>query len=269
MKRSVVYLPVVSLSVMLAAGCGGGGSSSGSSMTSGTGMTNTTAATTSGSMSSSMCDMSMDDMSMDMSGMSMMCGMGPTMLEMASAPREPFVVPSEKLTAVANGNTYTATYSQTTNSGMASFAGQMANSSTTTMTVMENGTPIGTQSTTAYYLSNPFTPLGLTGTTSAAGYQVVFNSTNPYPTMLSVGQSGPMDSGTYYAPGTNVVMGSFSQTYSVDSNDTMTLLLTVSTTGTLNGSAVAETITYTVDGAGSLALASVQATVGGVLLNFY
>jgi hypothetical protein len=268
MKRSVLYLPAVSLSVVLATGCGGGGSSSSSGMTSSAGMTNTTAATTSGSMSSSMCDMSMDDMSMGMYGMSMMCSMGPTMLEVASAPPEPFVIPSEKLSAVANGNIYTATYSQSTNSGMAMFAGQMANSSTSTMTVLENGAAIGTQTTTAYYLSSPFTPLGLTGTTSGAGYQVVFNSSNPYPTMLSVGQSGSMDSGTYYSPGTNVVMGAFSQTYSVDSNDTMTVLLTVHTTGTLNGSPVSETIAYTVDAAGNLALASVQVTIGGVPLNF-
>lgn len=190
--------------------------------------------------------------------------------QMNSAPRpsEPFSIPSTTLTASANGNTYSLIYSVTTNSGSTSFDGQMAQSSALVATVAENGTTIGTQTTTAYYLTSPYVPLGFSGTANGTAFEVIFNSINPYPSTLMVGESGTLASGTFYTPGSNAAIGSLSVTYAVEANNSSTLLLKVSSSATVATNPLPEVIAYAVDASGHMSLSSIQITLNGVTLTF-
>jgi len=189
-------------------------------------------------------------------------------LEAAPAPQEPFNIPSTTLTATSGGNSYTAIYSQTPNNGTTMFDGQAAYSSTVSLTITENGSTIGTEVSTAYYLESPYEPLGLSGTVSGTAYTFLFTSTNPYPSTLTVGSSGPLGSGTFYLSGTNDGIGSLTETYSVASNNASTVLLTTYATGTVNGQSISETINYAVNPSGALQLQSVDILVNGTTLNF-
>jgi hypothetical protein len=62
-------------------------------------------------------------------------------LESASAPAEPFNIPLATMTMSSGGNSCTAIYSETPNSGTTMFDGQEANSSTISLTITENGSP--------------------------------------------------------------------------------------------------------------------------------
>jgi hypothetical protein len=189
-------------------------------------------------------------------------------LEATPAPQEPFNIQSLTLTTNLDGNSYAATYSQTPNSGTTMFDGQAAYSSTISLTIQENGSTIATEASTAYYLESPYEPLGLSGTVSGIAYTLLFTSTNPYPSTLTVGSSGTLGTGTYYLPGTNDAVGSFTETYSVTANSSSNLLLTTHGSGTVVGLSVDETITYIVDSSGAVALDSVQLTVNGTPLTF-
>src|SRR5271168_242790 len=86
----------------------------------------------------------------------------PQNLQTEPAPAEPFSIYQTALSASSGGNTYAGTYSETPNQGTTMFDGQEANSSTISLTITENGTPIVTEIETVYYLENPYQPLGLT-----------------------------------------------------------------------------------------------------------
>jgi hypothetical protein len=189
-------------------------------------------------------------------------------LEAARAPQEPFNIQSVTLTTNLNGNSYTAIYSQTPNNGTTMFDGQAAHSSTISLTITENGSTIGTEVSTAYYLESPYVPLGLSGTVSGTAYTFLFTSTDPLPSTLTVGSSGPLGSGTYYVSGTNTAIGSLTETYSVAANGPSSLLLITHASGTVNGSSVDESFTYVVDSSGSLSLDSMALTVNGTALLF-
>src|SRR5450631_2174250 len=88
-------------------------------------------------------------------GSAMQSSPPPQNLESAPAPAEPFNIPSATLTASSDGNSYTAIYSHTPNNGTTMFDGHEANSSTITLTITKNGSPIVTEIDTAYYLENP------------------------------------------------------------------------------------------------------------------
>jgi hypothetical protein len=172
------------------------------------------------------------------------------------------------LTASANGNTYSLTYSVTTNSVTNMFDGQMAQSSVISVTLAENGTTLPTQTTTAWYLTNPYMPLGLSGTANGTAFDLIFNSIDPLPATLMVGQSGPLASGTFYAPGTNVALGTLTMTYAVEANTASTLLLKISSSATLSGYPLPEVIAYAVDASGHTSLSSIQITLNGLPLTF-
>jgi hypothetical protein len=188
-------------------------------------------------------------------------------LESAPAPAEPYSIPSVTLTATSGGDTYTATYSQTPNVGTTMFDGQEANSSSVSLTLAKNGTTLVTEVTTAYYLENPYTPLGLAGSVGGTDYEFILSSVNPLPSTLTVGASGPLGNGTYYLSGTNTAIGSLTETYSVTANDPTTVLLTTSGSGTINGQSTSETITYAVNSSGAFELQSVEILVGGMTFN--
>lgn len=198
----------------------------------------------------------------------MQSSLPPQNLESAPAPAEPFNIPSATLTASSGGNSYTAIYSETPNNGTAMFDGQEANSSTISLSITENGSPIVTEIDTAYYLETPYQPLGLTLSSKGGQFDLLYASSTPLPSTLTVGASGPLGSGTYYVVNTNDGIGSLTETYSVASSDASTVLLTTYATGTINGQSISETINYSVNSSGALELQSVEILVNGTTLNF-
>ena len=95
------------------------------------------------------------------------------------------------------------------------FDGQEANSSTISLTITENGSPIVTEIETVYYLENPYQPLGLTLSYNGGQFDFLYNSSDPLPSTLTVGGSGPLGSGTYFVANTNDAIGSLTETYAV------------------------------------------------------
>jgi len=136
------------------------------------------------------------------------------------------------------------------------------------LTITENGSPIVTEIETAYYLENPYQPLGLTLSYNGGQFDFLYNSTNPLPSTLTVGGSGPLGSGTYYVVSTNNAIGSLTQTYSVASNDTSTVELITYATGTVNGQSIRETIYYAVNASGAPELEWFEILANGTTLSF-
>jgi hypothetical protein len=186
--------------------------------------------------------------------------------ESVPAPAEPFSIGLTTLGLSSGGNSYAGTYSETPNSGTTMFDGQEANSSTISLTITENGSPIVTEIETAYYLENPYQPLGLTLSYNGGEFDLLYKSTNPLPSTLTVGDSGPLGSGTYYGVNTNNAIGSLTETYSVTSGNGM--LLNTSATGTVNGQSISQTISYMVNGGEALGVASVEILVNDTTLTF-
>jgi hypothetical protein len=192
----------------------------------------------------------------------------PQNLESASAPAEPFNISSQTLTVSSGGNSYAGVYSETPNNGTTMFDGQEANSSTISLTITENGSPIVTEIDTVYYLKNPYQPLGMTLSYNGGQFEFLYNSTDPLPSMLTVGGSGPLGSGTYYVANTNDAIGSLTETYSVASTNSGFVLLTTYATGTVSGRSISETINYVINGGAAMGVASVEILVNGTTLNF-
>jgi hypothetical protein len=172
------------------------------------------------------------------------------------------------MTTISSGNSYTAIYSETPNNGATMFDGQVAHSSTIALTITEKGAPIVTEIDTVYYLENPYQPLGLTLSYNGKQFDFLYNSINPLPSTLTVGDSGPVGSGTYYLVNTIESIGSLTETYSVTSNDTSTVQLTTYATGAVNGQSISETIYYAVDASGAPQLEWFEILVKGTTLNF-
>jgi hypothetical protein len=183
------------------------------------------------------------------------------------APPEPFTIGSTQLGVNSGGNSYAGTYSETPNNGTTMFDGQEANSSTISLTITENGSPIVTEIETTYYLENPYQPLGLSLSYNGGQFDLLYKSTNPLPSTLTVGSSGPLGSGTYYDANTNNAIGSLTETYSVTSSDTWILLNTYAT-GTVNGQSISQTISYVVNSGEATGVASVEILVNGTTLSF-
>jgi hypothetical protein len=192
----------------------------------------------------------------------------PQNLESVPAPAEPFTIYSTTLSASSGGNSYAGTYSETPNKGTTMFDGQEANSSTISLTITENGSPIVTEIETAYYLENPHQPLGLTLSYNGGQFDFLYTSTNPLPSPLTVGGSGPLGSGTFYAVNTNNPIGSLTETYSVTSTSNNWVLLNTYATGTVNGQSISQTISYVLTGEAAAGVASVEILVNGTTLNF-
>jgi len=188
-------------------------------------------------------------------------------LESVPAPPEPFNIGSTTLAASSDGNSYAGTYSETPNKGTTMFDGQAANSSTISLTITENGSPIVTEIETAYYLENPYQPLGLTLSYNGGQFDFLYNSTNPLPSTLTVGGSGPLGTGSYYAVNTNNAIGSLTETYSVTSTSAFVLLNTYAT-GTVNGQSISQTISYALNGGEAVGVGSVEILVNGTTLQF-
>jgi hypothetical protein len=145
--------------------------------------------------------------------------------------------------------------------------GQEANSSTISLTITENGSPIITEIETAYYLENPYQPLGVTLSYNGGQFDLLYKSTNPLPSTLIIGSSGPLGSGTYYDVNTNDAIGSLTETYSVTSSNGW-ILLNTNATGTVNGQSINQTISYVINSGEATGVASVEVLVNGTALSF-
>lgn len=194
-------------------------------------------------------------------------GSPPQTVQSVPAPPEPFTIYLTTLAASSGGNSYAGTYSETPNQGTTMFDGQEANSSAILLVITENGAPIVTETETVYYLENPYQPLGLTLSYNGGQFDFLYNSTNPLPSTLAVGDSGPLGSGTYYAANTHNAVGSLTETYTVTSNSNW-LLLNTQATGTVNGQSISQTISYVVNGGEATGVASVEVLVNGTTLQF-
>ena len=189
-------------------------------------------------------------------------------LQSASAPSQPMASPSTTLTATdMSGNSYTATYSSTPG-GMAMFNGQNANTLAIALTVSKNGAVIATENSTAYYLMNPYSPLGLSGTANGVAWTATITSYTPLPSTLTVGASGPLDSATY-TDGMGNNIGSLTETYTVTADSPSAVFLNIDAAGSINGVQESEMLTYSVASDGTLALVQAQITVNGTTLTFH
>ena len=190
-------------------------------------------------------------------------------LQSARTPSQPMSITSTTLTATdSSGNTWTAVYSETPG-GMAMFNGQNASTSMIALTVSKNGAVVTTEDSTAYYLTNPFSPLGLSGTTSGVAWTAVVTSYTPLPSTLNVGSSGPLASFNYFDGMMNNI-GSLTETYTVTADTPTSLFLNVDGAGTINGVQETETLSYSVASDGMLqALVQAVITVNGTTLTFH
>jgi hypothetical protein len=185
------------------------------------------------------------------------------------APVEPFTMYPQTLGASSDGNSYAGTYTETPNQGLTMFDGQQAYSSAISLTITENGTPIVTEIETAYYLDNPYRPLGVSLSYNGEQYELLYNSTDPLPSMLAGGDSGPLGTGTYYAANSDNAIGSLTETYSVALGSGF-LMLNMHASGTVNGESIEQTISYALNYSSGevVGVGSVAILVNGTTLNF-
>ncbi len=176
----------------------------------------------------------------------------------------------------SSGNSWTLQLSTAANAGTTTFNG-IANAYSTvdTVTLDKNGTLVATNTSTSYFLLNPYVPLGKVSS-SGTPYGVV-TSSFPLPTTVTVGNSGAFDNLTYYHDTTQAVVDADEMaTYSVEANNSTTLLTcfntvisSVTAQGTADGLAAGtETDCYTVNAAGTAALFSITVTASGITLKF-
>jgi len=150
-----------------------------------------------------------------------------------------------------------------------SFGGQpAASSSTISIAISENGMTVTPETTTIFYLPNPYTPLGIQGTLSGTPYQVTFSSITPLPATLTVGESGQLASGSYRLElsGTNIRTGTFTETYAVTADTASTVKLTL--TSMLNNISGPLTTTFTVSATGQIKLVSADVTINETTYTF-
>jgi hypothetical protein len=153
---------------------------------------------------------------------------------------------------------------------MATFNGQSASASMIALTVSENGAVVATEDSTAYYLTNPYSPLGLSGTTSGVAWTAVINGgSSLVSTMLTVGDSGTLYSFTYM-DGMGNTIGSLTENYTVTADSPTALFLNIDAAGSINGVQETETLTYAVASDGTVqALVQAQITVNRTTLTFH
>ena len=192
------------------------------------------------------------------------------------APSLPIYVPGTTLNATdSSGNTWSATYSSIA-VGTSTFNGQVAYDTAIFFTVSSGTTVVDGESITEFALMNPYSPLGLAeGFSSLPGRLSTgfFTSYDPLPSTLTLGESGPLSSGS---------LGSccpFTETYSVTVDSPTALFLNIhlafpdfglshgaaSFTGLYSGTS---TITYSITGSGVATLAKIQVTINGTTLTF-
>lgn len=182
----------------------------------------------------------------------------PQNLGIAPTPSEPVNVPTTTLTVRELFDTWTATYSSVPGD-MATFNGHYANTSVNTLTVSKNGLLVlGPVSNTQYYLSNPYSPLGVVSTTNGVTNTLVVTSFTPFTPEVRVGRSGPVS--TYSTTPITSQSYVYTQTYDVTFNSPTALFLNIY--GVL-GPTGGMDITYAVTASGAATLARLRLYVLG------
>ena len=187
-----------------------------------------------------------------------------------STPPQPWTFPATTLTAQdSSGNTYSLSISNKVPSGSVTYDGQTAYTAVLGVGVSENGAVLSTQDATLFYAINPYTPLGFAGSVDGVAYNAAITGFTPFPSTLKVGSSGPVLSATYTDP-SGTTIGSLSETYTVTADSATALFVNIDASGTVNGSAFGETISYELSDTGSTTptLSSVQLNVNGTALTF-
>jgi hypothetical protein len=163
----------------------------------------------------------------------------PQNLQMAPAPAQ-VLSPTYSLTNLtatdSSGNVFYLAISDTADAGTASFDGQMANYNTLGVAITENTNPnpVLSRGAVAFYLTSPYSPLGEEITQNGVIVETALLPPFTPPSSLTVGDSGQLDAISYYNT-SNVLIGNATQTYSVAANNATTVLVTLTTTGTVNG----------------------------------
>jgi len=150
-----------------------------------------------------------------------------------------------------------------------------AYSTMVTLLPTKNGQPLSGSTFISYYLLNPYVPLGRVAF-GGSPYAVVISSTQ-LANMVTVGDSGAVDSLTYYHDSTMATTdANETVTYSVMANDSTTVLLCLNSTisdvtaqGTTDGMVNGTTSDcYTVDSAANATLASHTMMLDGMMITF-
>lgn len=182
----------------------------------------------------------------------------------------------QAMSAMSGMSGYNLQVRNVPNAGTTTFNGAApAYSAMVTLLPTKNGQPLSGSTFISYYLLNPYVPLGRVAF-SGSPYGVVTSST-PLANMVTVGDSGAVDSLTYYHDSTMTTMdANETDTYSVMANNSATLLLCLNSTisdvtaqGTTDGMANGSTSDcYTVDAAGNATLASHTMMLNGMMITF-
>jgi hypothetical protein len=182
-----------------------------------------------------------------------------TSLKSVAAPARPFTITPTTLTAVGWGSTHTLIYSSQPGQP-ATFAGQLADSSVTSITLTEDrGAPL-TSVNTAYYTKTPRRLLGETISTPDGSVTLMILESTPLPATLTVGDSGLLYSGNYLQGG--AIVGRLTATYKVGAFDCGAVLLEIISRGKLKGETLSGAVVYTVDTAGNLNLVQMRLAWG-------
>jgi hypothetical protein len=192
-----------------------------------------------------------------------------------STPPQPWTIPATTLSASdSSGNTYSLSISNVNPGGTVTYQGQVADTVVLGLGLSENGAVLQTESTTLFYATNPFDPLGLSGSLELPGstvpYTAAITSFTPFPATLTVGSSGPVLTATYKDT-SGTVIGTLTETYTVTADSPSALFVNIDTSGTLNGSAIGQTISYSLSdtGSGTPTLTDVQLAINGATLTFH
>jgi len=185
-----------------------------------------------------------------------------------TTPTQPFSFYAT-LDARYNDQNYILTTSETPNPGTVEFQGQITNSSAISSTVIDVGTGavVFAEGGTVYFLESPFSPIGEALSVNGVQATLIVTSFTPFPANLTVGDSGPIESGTYY-DANNKTIGTLAETYTVTANDSASVWLSVHTEKTVQGTATAETDTFLVQSSGYALLAWVQLTMNSATVTF-
>lgn len=173
---------------------------------------------------------------------------------------------SYNLSATYSGNTFTVRLSFTAGS-TGTFMGQSGDTATESLTLYENGTLLFNDIQTEYFLLGPYKLLGVVDNTT--GNVWVASNQVALPDNATIGDSGAFDKETVYLDSTlSTVIGSFTDTWTLNSGPGSDAIGCLNSTGTLNGTSETTAECYTLDTSGNVTGLTVTIYVNGVQLKF-
>jgi hypothetical protein len=150
--------------------------------------------------------------------------------------------------------------------GQASFQGVQGMTDKNTSSESKNGTVLGTNTSTDYFLTTPYTQLG---TTFSSGLVILDSDQQALPEFAEVGASGKLDSQKYYSDsslGSQIGTGNRSWTLASLTSDTAQFC--IHDTDDLGGSPETEVDCYDLDAKGNVTAIQITIVNGGQTLTF-